>query len=94
MMERGDRIWNRLIGDSMMQIASVPGRSIVEIADDRRVLIENHLGVREYGREKITVNVKFGFISICGNCLELRQMTKEQLVVSGKIRSVSLERKE
>lgn len=92
-MEGGDKIWSRLIGDSVLDIASIPGRPIIEIAEDRRILIENHFGVREYGRNKITVNVKFGSVDICGTCLELRQMTKEQLVITGKICSVTLNRK-
>lgn len=66
---------------------------IIEISGENRVLIENHLGVREYGREKISINMKYGFVDICGVQLELREMTKEQLVISGVIHNISLVRR-
>lgn len=67
-----------------------PGQPIIELAGDTRVLIEHHRGVIQYGCEKISVKVKFGTVSICGYGLELAQMTKEQLVISGRIDSVTL----
>ena len=72
---------------------SFPGQVLVEITGDNRVLIENHRGVREYSREQIGVNVKYGFVQICGSCLELRCMTKDQLVISGRIDGVMLKRR-
>ena len=66
---------------------------IIELASDSRVLVENHFGIKAYCREKILVNVKFGDICICGNGLQVLKMTKEQLVICGKIGSVSLHRR-
>lgn len=68
----------------------IPGLPLVEIAGERRVLIENHQGVTQYGRQSIQVRVKFGQVCICGAELELARMTKGQLVISGRIDSVSL----
>lgn len=68
----------------------LPGQSIVEVAGDRRVLIENHCGVKEYSRERIGVKVAFGQINICGTGLEIRHMTRQQLVISGRIDCVAL----
>ena len=31
----------------------LPGQPVVELVGDRRVLIENHIGVTEYGTERI-----------------------------------------
>ena len=59
----------------------------------RRVLIENHFGVKEYSRERIAVKVKYGFVCVCGCGLELIRMTREQLVISGRIDAVSLVRR-
>lgn len=73
---------------------SLPGQVVVEITGDNRVLVEHHRGVREYSRESIGVNVKFGVVQICGRCLQLRCMTKDQLVISGKIDGVTLKRRE
>lgn len=67
-----------------------PGQPIIEVAGDRRVLIERHKGVVQYGSDKICVKVKFGTVCVCGSCLELARMTKEQLVISGRVDSVTL----
>ncbi len=72
---------------------SMPGETVVEIAGHRRVLIEHHAGVTQYGSERICVKVRYGCIHICGRQLELTRMTREQLIISGCIDSVSLERK-
>lgn len=71
----------------------LPGQPIVEIAGDRRVLIENHMGVKAYGREMILVKVKYGDLRICGCGLELMKMTRDQLVICGRIDAVSLQRR-
>lgn len=71
----------------------LPGIPIVEIAGDRRVLIERHRGVIEYGEQRIRVRVSYGIICITGSCLELTQMTKQQLIVSGQIDCVQLQRR-
>lgn len=71
-----------------------PGQPIIEVAGDKRVLIEHHKGVVAYGCEKICVKVKFGIVSILGHGLELTRMTRQQLVISGRIESVLLCRRE
>ena len=49
----------------------LPGQPIVEIAGERRVLIENHKGVSSYGNDRILVKVPFGTIVICGCGLQM-----------------------
>ena len=71
----------------------LPGQPIIEIAGDRRVLIENHFGVKEYSRERIGVQGKYGVVTVCGCGLELTRMTKEQLVISGRIDGITLQRR-
>lgn len=73
---------------------SLPDKPIIEISGDRRVLIENHWGVKEYGHDRVTVQVPFGSVCVTGCGLELMRMTKEQLVICGKIQCVQLLRKE
>lgn len=72
----------------------LPGMPLVEIAGDRRVLIENHHGVTEYSGDRIGIKVKYGRVLVCGCGLELSRMTKEQLVICGRIDGVSLYRRE
>lgn len=76
-----------------ISLEPLSAQPIIEIAGENRVLIENHFGVKGYSREKITANVKFGFVHICGTGLEILRMTKEQLVIQGRVMAVSLERR-
>ncbi len=92
-MGRGQDLLKRLTEDGDLAGQPLPGQPIVEIAGDRRVLVENHFGVKEYSRERIRIQVKYGYICICGCGLELIRMTKEQLVISGRIDAVTLHRK-
>lgn len=92
-MGRGRNFLERLTEEADLTTQPLPGQPIVEIAGDRRVLVENHLGVKEYSRERITVKVKYGCVCICGCQLELLQMTKDQLVVRGRIDGVTLQRR-
>ena len=88
------RGWIERLADSAdLQGEAFPGQPLVELYGDRRVLIEHHGGVTEYGREKIQVKVRYGYLCVCGGCLELARMTAEQLVITGRIDSVSIIRR-
>ena len=69
-----------------------PLQTIVEIGGCCRVLIEYHFGVVEYHEDRIRVRVKYGCVCVTGRDMELRQMTKGQLVIYGTIDGVQLER--
>ncbi len=71
----------------------IPGQPLVELAGNCRVLIEHHRGVTEYGRNQISIRVKYGCVTVLGQNLELTKMTKEQLVITGCIECVRLERR-
>lgn len=72
--------------------APVPGLPLIELAGDRRILIEHHCGVIEYGTERVCVKVKFGQVCISGEELCLAKMSKNQLIICGKIQCVELYR--
>ena len=87
-------ILQRLADGADLSGEPLPGQPIAELAGDRRVLIENHFGVKEYTRERICVKVKYGILAVCGCGLELTRMTGEQLVISGRIDCVNVLRRE
>ena len=70
----------------------IPGKPLIEILDNQRVLIENHRGVCEYEDTVIRVRVKNGSVCVLGGKLELTRMTKGVLVISGQIDAVQLHR--
>ena len=63
---------------------------LIEILSDKRVLIEQHRGVIQYGNAEIGIRVKFGIILVTGKNLCLSRMSKEQLVICGSIDGVRL----
>lgn len=84
---------DRLTAEMDMAEESLPKHPLVEICGERRVLIENHRGVKAYGGEEICVAVSYGVISVQGCNLELARMTREQLVICGRIDGVKLIRR-
>lgn len=93
-MGRGNFFLERFSEDVDLAMEPMPGQPIVEIAGEKRVLIENHQGVKAYGRDQIIVKVKYGCVCVCGCGLELLRMTREQLVIRGKIDCIKLQRRE
>lgn len=63
---------------------------LVEVAGHNRVLIENHQGVIGYSTEEIQIKVCYGRISLTGSKLCFAQINREQLVVTGEIRGITL----
>jgi len=86
--------WNHLADAMQLYSEPLPGLSLVEIAGDCRVLIERHLGVIKYDRQQICIKSRFGCIVVYGCNLTLSQMSRAQLVITGKIETVSLKRRE
>ena len=85
-----NRLWEQLD----LPGESLPGQVLIEISGDNRVLIEHHRGVMEYGKEKICIKVKYGAVHITGTGLELCCMTREQLVITGRIGGICLMRRD
>ncbi len=89
-MKQRKGIWDRIADKSDLQEEPFPGQPVVELYGQRRVLIEHHRGVTEYGRERISVRMGYGLLQICGRCLEVAKMTAQHLVIVGEIDSLTL----
>lgn len=88
------RNWMQMLADEAdLPAEPLPGVPVVEVAGECRVLIERHAGVTEYSRERICVKVCYGLVCVCGCGLELTRMTRQQLVISGRIDGVQLLRR-
>ena len=91
MKEQG-KIFERFVLGADLPAEPIPGQPIIEIVGGSRVIIENHNGITMYGCKEICVKVRIGFLCVCGNELELVYMTKQQLVITGRIDSVFVRR--
>jgi len=93
-MWKGRYIWNQMMEQTAQGADGVLRQTIVEISGSNRVLIEDHCGICAYGKNEITVKVKYGSVSVCGDFLEIIHLTQDHLVIMGAIRSVTLQRRE
>lgn len=85
------RSLKQVLGAGVLQESGV-GVPLIEIAGDRRILVERHKGVLGYDDKKICVRLSFGKLQICGCGLKIVHMTKVHLVISGQIQTVVLQR--
>ncbi len=92
-MGKGEVFWQRLAQNADLTEEALPLQPIVELAGTDRALIENHMGIASYSRDCVAVKVKYGFVHVCGSCLEIRRMSRERLVIRGRIDSVRLQRR-
>lgn len=92
-MARGSAWLQYLADRTELETEPLPGLPILELAGDRRVLIERHGGVVEYGPERIRIRVSYGIICIIGCELEVVRMTHQQLVIAGQVDSVCIQRR-
>ena len=92
-MGKGSRFLEQLTQSADMSGEFLPGQSLLELLGDNRVLIERHRGVQEYSRERIGIKMRFGQVVVCGCGLEMIHMTREQLVIRGRIDCITLHRR-
>lgn len=84
------RLLERVTAAADLASESMPGLPVLELAGENRVLIENHQGVTGYSDVMICVKVQYGCLEINGNRLSLAYMSKEKLIIMGKINEIKL----
>ena len=89
-MKDGKSLWDRLLDRTDLQTEPLPRLPLAELAGDRRLLVENHRGVTEYGPERIRIRVAFGTLCIGGCGLVLAHLSREQLVITGRIQEIRI----
>ena len=89
------RSWIQALADKTdLTTEPLPGIPVVEIAGNRRVLVEGHHGVTSYDDREVCMNVAYGQIKIGGTDLYISKMTQQMMVVTGNITDVQLLRRE
>lgn len=90
-MQRKDRGKRKI--DKWLEIPNeiVSNDPKITIIGFNEMLIENYKGILEYEEIYIRINTHIGIININGFNLNLEQMTGDDILVTGKIDSMSLE---
>lgn len=65
-------------------------RTLAEIYGKERVLVEQHRGILSYADDCIRIGATFGALVVTGGELRLCCMSRSQLVIRGRIRSVEI----
>ena len=89
-MKRTQKAFSRVLTATKLDTELHPRVSLLELAGDRRILIENHISVVHYSTQQVLVRVEFGQLCIKGNALQLTRLGKEQLVILGQIDTIKL----
>lgn len=55
---------------------------------NKDIMIENHKGIMEFGCDRIRVNTGSGIIKITGSGLIIKEITSEDIIISGCIDSI------
>lgn len=71
---------------------TLPGDPIIEIYADRRVLIEGRCAVIQYGTSCIRVKNQLGIVCVSGCGLCMAELSKNRMVITGKIENLSIVR--
>ena len=66
----------------------LPGCGRLTLSGGRRALVEGQRGILEYTAERIVVSFGREKLSLMGDDLRLKAMNAEQLLVTGRIRSL------
>ena len=66
----------------------------VMLDGDRQLLVERHLGIVEYGTQRIRIAAKEQTIEVLGSDLHLTAMDRDSIRIRGRIAGVSYQSKE
>ena len=69
----------------------VAGLPKVTITGCRKIYIENHKGILEYGSAAITVNCGKIIMKLQGSGLELRAMSESEMLITGLLTGMEFE---
>ena len=89
-MKRSHKLWENMLDTVSLDTDLQPKLPVLELAGDRRVLIENHRSVIHYSNDRILVCMDYGQVSISGCCLKLAKLGKDQLIITGRVDGISL----
>jgi sporulation protein YqfC len=89
-------MWNRKGWRSVSRILEIPEEAALKslrltIVENRELLLENHEGLVAYSEREVKIKLAQGWLLIRGENLSLQSLQNEEILLSGKITSLSYE---
>lgn len=63
---------------------------LINMVGNMQLQVENHRGIHEYTTNFVRISTGKGFIEITGENLVLRNIMSDEIILEGKIKSLSL----
>ena len=60
----------------------------IHMMGDEELIMSNHKGIAEYTKEQVRIKTAMGMIKISGRGLVIKEIGREDIVVTGKINTV------
>lgn len=67
---------------------ALPGTALITMTGNRRLHIDRHRGILEYGREFISINCGSIIVGVYGQSLELASMSSSEMLIIGDVQRV------
>ncbi len=91
--KKEETISKRGIREKFTEMLELPKELILNtprmtMVGNRDIMIENHKGIMEFGCERVRVNTGSGTVKITGSGLLIKEITSEDIIISGSIASI------
>lgn len=85
----------RKVKRQFSDLLEIPGDVLLDLpriimVGNMQLQVENHRGIQEYTTRLVRISTNKGFIEITGENLVLRNIMPDEIVLEGKIKSLSL----
>jgi len=90
-MKKRGKFLPRILNAVDLETGMLPGVPLLELTGMNRVLVENHKGILKYNNDEICIRTKDGIICVSGSGLIIKYLSRERVVMSGKVHSVKLQ---
>lgn len=91
--KKDDTIIRKGIREKFTEMFELPKELVLNtprltMVGSRDVMIENHKGIIEFGSERVRISTGSGIVKITGCGLLIREITSEDIIISGIIESI------
>ena len=61
----------------------------IRMMGNEELVLSNHKGIAEYGKEQVRIKSGLGMVKVAGKGLVIKEISREEIVVAGKIDAVT-----